>query len=458
MPKLILLFFVLFMPLAGWAAKNENLEKYFLSQFSMAKDDDEKIRWALKLFYYYKDDEFSATKAKPYLLESQMILNKGSVSPAYEADFLRAQAWMYMDEFEYPTAYDHFYKSTLIAEANKIDTIYILARSGIAQLYIQIRNYYLADDILDECIAKLHILKRYRELGINYGHKARIAGAFREFHLASYYTHKSIEYYQLINDKRSEINEWNNLGVYQYQKGNKDSAMRIYLHAYEMAEENNLRETFSFLVGNIGTHHMFNGNYPLAESMLREDYLNSLKNNYLPSAQLALITIAKVKFLQKEFNRAMEIIDSAQAMHGPYTSFRTYTDLNVIKASILFERGQKDEAFNLLNSTFPTIDSVRKQNNIESANLALKNHKVEKQRAESTINAHFEQLKKFRMRVVLPLFFILIIGIIFTLKYFKSRRIINELSSEIFELKSKNEDLEKELVLKSMRESKENKS
>ena len=123
MPKLILLFFVLFMPLAGWAAKNENLEKYFLSQFSLAKDDDEKIRWALKLFYYYKDDEFDLTKAKPYLFESQMILNKGSVSPAYEADFLRAQAWMYMDELEYPIAYDHFYKSTLIAEANKIDTI-----------------------------------------------------------------------------------------------------------------------------------------------------------------------------------------------------------------------------------------------------------------------------------------------------------------------------------------------
>ena len=63
----------------------------------------------------------------------------------------------------------------------------------------------------------------------------------------------------------------------------------------------------------------------------------------------------------------------------------------------------------------------RKQNNIEAANLALKNHKVEKQRAESTINAHHEQLKKFRMRVVLPLFFILITGIIFTLKYLTNR-------------------------------------
>lgn len=430
---------------------NSVQEKFLLEQFNTAQKPEDKIKFSLDLFYFYKENLNEIDKAKLYLYETQSIINKSKVKPEYEAELLRAFGWKHFFEKDYINAFSYFDKSAKLSFEENIDSSYINSKIDLAELYTVIRNYYVAELTLNQCLAYYYKNQKLLDIGKIYSKKSQLSIFRREYTYSQYFSHRAIEQFSKLNENRLLINEYNNLGyTFQLQK-KYDSSLHYYKIAQNLALKNNLEKDFPYITGNIAYIMFQLGLVEEAYEPMRFDYLNSLKQNDWGSATNSLIFMAKINVNRNKLDSAKIQLDQSWPMLKEIQSLPSFYDYFETRSELMIKLNQKDSAYAYIKLSLNYMDSFRIQGNRLNAKMALFNHKVDLEMAKNEIDLATKKLNKITKILLIPFSIIFILAGYSFYSVYKTKKKIQVLVERGISKDQKIEELEKELLIEKLK-------
>lgn len=430
---------------------NEAQERFLINNFSISKNNEEKLRSSLDLFYFYKENLNDLNKAKPYLYEAQSISNKSKLGPEFEIELLRAFGWKFFEEKNYIDAFSNFDKAVRQAFSKDIDSSYIKAKLDLAELYTKIRNYYVAEITLNECLVFFYKNQKYLDIGKTYSKKSQLAIFRREYNNSQYFSTKAINYFKELNEIRLLINEYNNLGYTFQMEKNYDSSLKYYKIAQELALKNELEQDFPFIAGNISYIMFQKGDIENAYNPMYFDYINSLKQNDYGSATNSLIYLAKINIIRGKIDSARLQLDIAWQSVQNLQSIPTYYDYFETRSELMNRQNKSDSAYYYIKLSVKYMDSFRVEGNKLNAKMALFNHKVDLEMAKNEIEEKSAELKTLMRILILPISLILLFALYSFIYANMSKKRIQNLTDRAQIKDQKIEELENQLMLEKLK-------